>query len=236
MTQGLYQTLGTLSASNNYNNWIYNTIKNDITGTILDIGSGLGDIAKFYCSNPTVKRVIFSDYSDSMVNEINKHFSEHPNYSALRLDISDSECFDFIPHNSIDTITCINVLEHIQDDEKAVSNMHGLLKSGGRLVILVPAFPFLYGTLDELVDHKRRYTKKSLSQLLLKHSFYIEKSFYMNIFGTITWFSAGKIFRHKRFEPNACRLLDKIVPILESMEKFITPPFGQSLVISAQKY
>ena len=51
-----------------------------------------------------------------------------------------------------------NVLEHIEDDAAAVRRFRSVLPEGGRLVILVPALPALYGSIDEAIGHFRRYT------------------------------------------------------------------------------
>ncbi|MCX7809021.1 MAG: class I SAM-dependent methyltransferase, partial [Deltaproteobacteria bacterium] len=62
----------------------------------------------------------------------------------------------------VDTVVCINVLEHIQDDEKALAAVGASLDDHGRLLLLVPAHPWLYGSVDEGVGHCRRYTKNEL--------------------------------------------------------------------------
>ncbi len=129
----------------------------------------------------------------------------------------------------------ISVLEHIEDDARALDNIRLLLKQEGRLVLMVPALPAIYGTLDKLVGHYRRYTKKTLTPLLQNHGFKIERQFYMNIFGVVSWFTAGRILKYKIFDPVSCRRLDRFVPIFEKLETFVKPVIGQSLITVCRK-
>lgn len=68
------------------------------------------------------------------------------------------------PHH-YDLITCLDTLEHIKDDQKAVSQMASLLKTGGVLLLYCPAYQFLWSTLDNISHHFHRYTKKELLTL-----------------------------------------------------------------------
>ena len=81
---------------------------------------------------------------------------EYPEYiSKLNGTLRDSQC-DF------DTIVYIDVLEHINNDLRETSCAYDHLTKGGHLVILSPAWPFLYSPFDRAVGHYRRYTRASL--------------------------------------------------------------------------
>lgn len=209
-------------------------MKDHLSGTVLDIGSGIGDITSFY-SQCNVKKIIHSDYSDEMIPVLKKRFSNTAKHEVVQLDISSDDFKNSIAPGSINTITCSNVLEHIKDHIQALKNMHTLLDTGGKLVLLVPSLPQIYGTLDSLVGHYRRYTKPSAREALEQAGFKIESQHYMNIFGTITWYIAGRVLKQQSFNKETCSRLDKIVPILEGMESIIKPPFGQSLITVCQK-
>ncbi|MBF0531696.1 MAG: class I SAM-dependent methyltransferase [Candidatus Omnitrophica bacterium] len=235
MPDALYQTLDTLSASTRYNAWIHAVIKKHLSGKILDIGSGLGDITQLFLDNPAVTEVTASDYTAPMISALQNKFSAMPRMKVARLDITDRSSLGKIPTGGFDTVTCLNIIEHISDDVEALRHIHSLLNPRGRLVVLTPAFPGLYGSLDALVGHYRRYTKKSLSAAAAKAGFKVAAIFYMNMFGTITWFIAGKILKQKQFNKNACRCLDQAVPLLQTLEKGAPPPFGQSVVMVCAK-
>ncbi|MBU4334554.1 MAG: class I SAM-dependent methyltransferase [Candidatus Omnitrophica bacterium] len=179
MSQGVFQTLDTLSSSDKYNTWIYNSFKDHLKGTVLDIGSGLGDIVKHYSGN-NIDKVILSDYSTEMIENLNNNFSKKDKFSTVQMDIQGDDFYDTLGADSIDTITCINVLEHLKYDLASLVNMHRLLKNDGKLILLVPAFQWLYGSLDTLVDHHRRYSKKSLSSVLSRSGFKVDKFKFIN--------------------------------------------------------
>ncbi len=83
-------------------------------------------------------------------------------------------------NSSIDFVLATDVIEHIKDDFKAVSEIKRILASGNRAIITVPAFNFLWSRDDDIAQHKRRYTKKVLLNLLQKNGFKIEEIFYFN--------------------------------------------------------
>lgn len=73
---------------------------------------------------------------------------------------------NFVSSQLYDNILCSEVLEHIEDDKKALARLSSLLRTGGKMLISVPASPFLFGPEDIKSGHLRRYTKKSLVSLL----------------------------------------------------------------------
>ena len=133
-----------------YNNYLTNLILSNIHhgDKILDIGAGIGTFSKrvhdkghnIHCFEP-----------DSVQAEIIKS-------NGLPVATSMSE----IDTASLDFIYSLNVLEHIEDDVGALRQWFTLLKPGGRMLIYVPAFQFLYSSMDEKVGHFRRYRKNEL--------------------------------------------------------------------------
>lgn len=233
---GLKKTLETISESLHYNRWVYNNIQDYLNGNILDVGSGLGDIAQYFISAHDVQHIILSDKSGETISGLDRKFQYKSNYSIMILDISDIETIKHVFPFPIDIVTCINVLEHIENDQKALENIYEILKPNGLLILIVPAVPYIYGTLDELVGHYRRYKKKGLNNKINQANFTVEKQYFMNFFGIATWFLAGKVFKHGEFKAKYCRILDKMVPLLEKVERICNLPIGQSIVTICGKY
>lgn len=80
-----------------------------------------------------------------------------------------------LPEQSVDILVMLNVLEHIEDDEKAMREACRLLKDGGLLVVEVPAAPYLYDAYDEELCHFRRYSSSSLVEKLTKAGFTVTR-------------------------------------------------------------
>lgn len=227
----IYQLLEIAKTVNNYNQWIYRLLRSHLNpqNTILDIGSGIGNIAEYFSSDDSLQ-IIVSDASDKMLEELKKRFSHKKNYRFLKLDIGSAHCPAAQLPDNVDTITCVNVLEHIENDQAALANMHRLLRRNGSLALLVPAIPMIYGTLDHMSGHYRRYTKLGLNKKICRAHFHIKTQYYMNFFGIFTWFLANHIAKRKAFFGSACSWLDKTVPFVEKFEKLWKVPLGQSLV------
>jgi len=79
-----------------------------------------------------------------------------------------------------DVVTLFDVLEHVEDEAGFLGVMKGWLKPGGRLILTVPAFPFLWSRHDDLNLHQRRYTRPTLHAALVKAGFTVRRITYFN--------------------------------------------------------
>ena len=92
---------------------------------------------------------------------------------AARLPFSDS---------SFDAVFLFDVLEHIEDDGRALTEFRRVLKPDGGILLTVPAFMFMYGVQDRVSKHFRRYRRGGLNQLLERAGFTVSYSSYFNTF------------------------------------------------------
>src|SRR5262249_13491474 len=130
-----------------------------------------------------------------------------------------------------DTVICLNVLEHVEDHESALSFMNSVLVPGGRALILVPAFQFLFGTIDARIGHFRRYTRRTLLPPMKAAGFELENSFYMNVIGMAGWFWNNRVRKIKEENASQIGIFDRyIARPAEVLERLVPPPFGLSLI------
>ncbi|SFM16901.1 Methyltransferase domain-containing protein [Methylobacterium pseudosasicola] len=93
-----------------------------------------------------------------------------------------------LPHDlpvrdgAYDLIVLLDVLEHIEDDQATLCALRRKLKQDGRLLVTVPALPWLWSHHDDLHHHKRRYTKRSLELAAAAAEFKIAHIGYFNTF------------------------------------------------------
>ncbi len=145
---------------------------------------------------------------------------------------------------SFDVVTALDVVEHLDDDVAGLKEMFRVLKKGGKTLIFVPAFMWLWGVQDDISNHRIRYTKKQIVERLKKAGFEIERATYANI----TFFApilAGrtlmKITGVKPESENNINIsaLNGVLGKIFSAEKYwlkkLGFPFGVSIVISARK-
>jgi len=148
---------------------------------------------------------------------------------------------------SFGLITALDVLEHVEDDRAAIRELHRITKPGGRLVITVPAYQSLWSEHDEALHHYRRYTRRQLREKLTDAGFEIEKmSYFMTLFFLpIFVFRLGQRLLKKRQGQAQVsyiilpkwlnQLLVKILDIERWLLRWITLPFGVSLLCVARK-
>lgn len=230
------ETLKIISESPKFNEWMYQTIKPFLKGEILEIGSGIGNISSLIVRD--YNNVTLTDYSDHYINKLNKTFEDNTSVKKiLNIDIQKSDFKVHYAHleNSFDTIIILNVVEHLENDTQAINNCHFLLKPKGSLVVLTPAYNFLYCNFDKNLGHYRRYNKKSLSLLFKKDLFSIRKRIYFNALGIIGWLMIGKIGNKEKIGNGEFKLFSKLIFLGKLIDKIFFHKIGLSIIVVGEK-
>ena len=223
-----WETLDAIAAANKFNEWMYQTIKPYCNGKILEIGSGIGNISKFFIVDKA--DITLSDIRPVYCDVLKKKFPEAHNVIEMNLTHPsfDTEYNQFL--GEFDTVFALNVVEHIKDDELAIKNCFKLLKDKGRLVILVPAYANLYNRFDRELEHFRRYTAKRLNNLLMGGNFTIQHSQYFNFMGIPGWYISGKLQKNKTIPKGQMSLYNKFVPVFKLVDKLLFNKVGLSVI------
>ena len=221
-----------MSKAVNYNKWILEKIRNYLGKRILEVGAGMGTFTSFFLDR---EKIISVDVAPNCVDYLKQRFKNIPQVDVLQMDVSGDSETKKILGEGIDTIVCLNVLEHIEDDLKALKNLRDVLIPNGKLILMVPAFPFAFGTIDQLDGHFRRYKKRELKNKLESCGFKLLKIFYFNSLGLWGWYFNNRMVKKKSNSLQQVLFYDRVfVPILSFFERIISPPFGQSLMVIAQ--
>src|SRR6185503_15503979 len=140
-----------------YNRWLTQRVAPWVGRRVLEIGAGIGNMAAFFLDR---ERLVLAEPEPVYRERLAERFAGHSNVAVvpLRLPLVDPR----LNAEQLDTIICLNVLEHVAEDLAALRGMRGLLTRGGRVVLLVPALPWLYGSLDAALGHVRRYAAAEL--------------------------------------------------------------------------
>ena len=125
---------------------------------------------------------------------------------------------------NFDSVICLNVVEHIPDDLAALRNIHNILVPGGRAIILVPFGPDLFGTLDEVLGHCRRYTEESLAEVAQQAGFHVEQILKFNRPGVLAWVLNGRILKRRTFGLGQIRMLNILTPIFRLVDGILPLP------------
>ena len=229
------KTLQVISKAGNFNEWMYKTISPFCSGNILEIGSGIGNISAFFIRDG--KTITLSDLRSFYFSELNQKFGSYPNLEkTIILDLVDNNFKEkFSEYKGyFDTIFALNVVEHIEDDSLAISNCRFMLKPGGTLIILVPAYQKLYNQFDTNLGHFRRYTKRSLQQLISGNGFEIIHKQYFNAAGILGWFVSGKILGKQTIPEGQMGLYNALVPVFRIFDKLIFNKAGLSVIVAGK--
>src|SRR5688572_27907365 len=95
--------------------------------------------------------------------------------------VADGYALPFAP-GAFDLVCLFDALEHIRDEGRALREIARVLRPGGRVVVTVPAYPFLYANNDRVARHCRRYTRASLRRALADAGFTLERNTHANVF------------------------------------------------------
>jgi SAM-dependent methyltransferase len=230
------QDLEALADIPNYQRWILDAFPLATGGRVLEIGAGIGNLARHYVDR--VDETVLLEPASNLQGRLEAAFRGRSNVhvvSALLDEVvgkrAGGASFELA---SFDTILLINVLEHVKDDLAMLRHVRSLLRPGGSLLLFVPALPWLYGSLDALAGHERRYTREGLRAVVASAQLEIRFVRYFDVLGVLPWFVAGRVLKRTRFDESAAKLWDRsAVPVGARMERYIAPPLGKNLICVA---
>jgi len=217
-------TLERMAAAPRYNRWMFDRLRPWVGRRVLEVGAGIGNMSAFLVDR---ERLVLTDTEPYYLARLRERFGDRANVRVAELRLP---AFD--PHlvaERVDTVICLNVLEHIEDDRASLSAMRQLLGPGGRLVLLVPALRALYGTLDKALDHFRRYVPKDVVGKLQESGFHVRHVEYFNLGGVLGWWLAGRVLRRSLISTAALRWYEALVPLFR-LERLLPWRIGQSLI------
>jgi SAM-dependent methyltransferase len=137
---------------------------------ILDVGCGTG-----------ANLLMLSKFGDAEgvdVSEDALAFCRERGLENVKLGAAEKLPYD---DGTFDLVTALDVVEHLDDDLAGLREMRRVLRPGGRVLLFVPTFMFLWGLQDDVSNHRRRYRMPELERLLEQAGFEVERTTYANI-------------------------------------------------------
>jgi SAM-dependent methyltransferase len=148
------------------------------------------------------------------------------------------------PDDTFDVTTALDVVEHLDDDVAGLKEMYRVTKKGGRSLIFVPAFMWLWGVQDDVSNHRIRYTKRQIVERLETAGFAVERATYANFTFFAPILGGRTLMKLTGLKPESennvnISALNGVFGRLFSAErhwlKRLNFPFGVSIVITARK-
>jgi SAM-dependent methyltransferase len=229
--------LESMAFASNYRSWIMDLMKPFLGRHILEVGAGSGSFSELLLQTRPETLTVLEPSRNLFPLVCKSLHAIDPGGVASVRQCTLSEAFrDTEPPPRPDTAVYINVLEHIENDKEELEEVCAVLSPGGRILIFVPAHPWLMGRMDHELGHFRRYTLNELRSKCSSAGFNIELAQYFDILGILPWWLKYRLLNSNRIEPGAVRFHDRwIVPISRILESFLTPPLGKNIILVAEK-
>lgn len=211
-----------------YNRWLTERVAPWVGQRVLEVGAGIGNMAEFFRDR---ERLVLAEPETEYRQRLAERFASDPHVRVVpvRLPAVDTG----LAAERLDTVICLNVLEHIEADEAALKAMRGLLQPGGRLVLLVPALQAIYGSLDTALGHYRRYGAAELRAKVTGAGMRLVHLEYFNMAGIFGWWLTGRVLKRTIIPRGSLRLYDALVPLFR-LERMLPWRVGQSLIAIGQ--
>lgn len=221
------EVLEGLATAVNHRRWFVDLAVPYLGDDPIEVGSGLGDYALEWA--PKFPRFTATEADPERLVRLKERMADHPTVDVRELLLPTEET------GSHSAAVSYNVLEHIEDHVGALRSITRLVRPGGRIVLIVPAFMFAMSPVDIATGHVRRYTKKTMTAALTEAGLEIERVQYANALGLLGYYMATSVFKLTPKEGAMVKVYDKLVlPLTKGVESIVRPPFGQSVFAVAR--
>jgi len=213
------ETLKIMAMARHYNRWLFRVIKPHLVGRIAEVGSGTGT------------------FTNMLVDEGHQVTTIDINPEYLSQEVLDLQTKNLPRHlvNKFDTILALNVVEHLQRADQALANFSRLLKTGGKLIVLVPQGQWAYGSLDRSLGHIQRFDLAGLRRVISGAGLKVVLVRSLNFWGVWGWWWNSRIVKRQLLPAWQVKLFDVLAVPWLWLESFISPPLGLSLLAVATK-
>ena len=232
MTSDLYrdpgaEILDAFSVAPKFNRWMADTIRPYTGKRILEIGAGMGNLTRQLAKRR--ERYVASDIDAEHLGRLRNRLRHRTKIEVATCDLTNTADFERFA-GSMDTVICLNVVEHMEHDVHCLRNIYSALASGGRAIILVPHGQEIYGQLDIVLGHYRRYSHQQLRQVMTEAGFEVMEILNFNRISRPGWYVKGRLLRQTRIPRGQIKMFDRLVWLWRRIDKFL--PWHPTSVIA----
>ncbi len=235
LTNDIYKDSGpdilhALSKAPRFNRWMGETIRPYVGERVLEIGAGIGNLTRVLI--PGVQCYVAADIDGEHRARLATRFQHRHNLHVRHCNLEQAE--DFAGLGGMDTVVCLNVLEHIENDMQGLRNIHSALATGGRAIVLVPHGQEIFGTLDVALGHYRRYSHEELREKMEQAGFQVERILDFNRVSRPGWYVSGKILNRKSLGALQMKVFDQLVWLWRRIDQRLPWPPTSIIAIAAK--
>jgi SAM-dependent methyltransferase len=226
VVETLDRALSDIAHARAYNEWLFDRARPHLGRRVLDAGAGLGTFTALARTEGAT--VVAAEPEAEFAEYLRRRFADDKQVEVVQGTVEDVAARDF------DSVICFNVLEHIEDDVATLEAFAERLVAGGRLFLLVPAHPRLYGGYDRAAGHVRRYRRGAVRSALSQAGFAIERLRYVNPVGALGWLVRVRLRSSEEWPSTSFGAFDRLVPLLRPLDR-VPLPFGLSVWAVARR-
>ena len=214
-----------------FNQWMYASIKPYLGRRLAELGAGRGSLSKLLRKHGSL---LATDYRTDYLGELCERWKHLEQLRVASLDLTVVSDYEVLRSFKPDTIVCLNVLEHIEDDRTVLRTLNEVLPADCRLIFLVSFNPRLFSEVDRQIGHFRRYQKGELEDKMEAAGFKVERQFYFNKVGVFAWWIGNTLFGQRTITRWQLKLYNSMTPLFRRMDR-VLPFSGLSTVVVARK-
>jgi 2-polyprenyl-3-methyl-5-hydroxy-6-metoxy-1,4-benzoquinol methylase len=225
--------LETMREAKRYGAHLFQLFRPYVGRRVLEVGCGIGTMSRRLTS--VADLVVGIEPNPHCADLVRDEMHGDAKFSLRTCLLEECDLVE-LASQRFDTVFCVNVLEHIEDDREALRMFHRVLSPGGHALIWVPAVQAAYGPLDAELGHFRRYSKASLGAAFESAGLDIVSLRYSNPIGLLGWMFNARVLKSRAHSLGQVRLFDNLIaPWALPAERLVPPPIGLSLIAVGRK-
>lgn len=222
--------LALFAEATNWKRYFASELRPFVTGRVLDVGCGMGVNAN-YLVGPSVKSWTFLEPDKRLLDLA----PDHVDAPLLAIGELVNGTTQDLEGRQFDTILYLDVLEHIEQGAAELERAFSLLAPGGHLLVLVPAYQFLYTDFDAEIGHVKRYNKAELASELPRDGERLAL-FYLDSIGLSLSLGNKLMLHQSRPKLSQIQFWDRfVIPFSKVMDKVLLHRAGRSLIAVVRK-
>ena len=223
--------LNNLNGTPQYLAWVTSLLRPYLGDSVIEIGAGLGN----FSARLMAKRLkyVAGEKDPLYLHALRNRFLKTPNVEVVSLRPSADADYEKLEAR-FDTAICVNVLEFERDPGKVLALLRSTLKTGGRIVLLVPQGKGLFGSVDQTLGHLARFSSNEIEGLLQQAGFQVESRRDLNKAGKVSWWISSKLLGAKNINKLTLKIFDKTIWLWRALDG-ILPWRGLSLIVVARR-
>ena len=220
--------LETMSEAKRYQTHVFELLRPHIGARVLEVGCGIGTTSLRLAE--IADRLVCIEPNLNCVARAHAALDGHPKIALKICHLEECDRGELVQER-FDTIVCVNVLEHIEDQVRALTLFRELVApTRGKVLIFVPAVQAAFGPLDAALGHHRRYSKPTLRAAFDAAGLDIVAMRYTNPIGLLGWMYNAHISKTTEHTSSQVGLFETLVaPWALPIDRLIPPPIGLSL-------